>query len=132
VVKRAVLRRYKRDPGQSPSGLAFDAGHHRLFAPTGNRKLVVLNSDTGQLLAALPIGWGVDEAAYDPELKRIYTANGLGSMTVIRQDSPDRYQVLEDVPTHFGGHSLVVDPVTHRIYIAYFGSVAVYEPVPGE
>jgi len=94
--------------------------------------LVVLNTDTGEFLAALPIGWGVDGAAYDSELKRIYTANGLGSMTVIRQDSPDRYKVLEDVPTRFGGHSLVVDPATHRIYIAYFGSIAVYEPIPGE
>jgi YVTN family beta-propeller protein len=130
--KQAVIRRYKLDPGQGPTGLAFDASHHRLFAATSNRKLVVLNSDTGQLLAVLPIGLGVDGAAYDPELQRIYTANGLGSMTVIRQDSPDRYQVLEDVPTHFGGHSLVVDPVTHRIYIAYFGSIAVYEPIPSE
>jgi hypothetical protein len=131
-MKRAVIRRYKLGPGQGPTGLALDAGHHRLFASTGNRKLVVLNSDTGELLAVLPIGLGVDGAAYDPELRRIYTANGLGSMTVIRQDSPDRYQVLEDVPTRFGGHSLVVDPLTHRIYIAYFGSIAVYEPVPGE
>ena len=131
-VQRAVIRRYKLDPGQGPTGLAFDAGHHRLFSATGNRKLVVLNSDTGEFLAAIPIGWGVDGAAYDPELRRVYTANGLGSMTVIRQDSPDRYRVLEDAPTHFGGHSLVVDPVTHLIYIAYFGSVAVYEPVAGE
>jgi hypothetical protein len=131
-VKRAVIRRYKLDPGRGPTGLAFDAGHHRLFSATGNRKLVVLNSDTGEILAALPIGLGVDGAAYDPDLRRIYTANGLGSMTVIRQDSPDSYRVLEDAPTRFGGHSLVLDPVTHRIYIAYFGSVAVYEPVPGE
>jgi hypothetical protein len=131
-VKRAVVRRYQLGAGQGPTGLAFDASHHRLFAATGNRKLVVLNSDTGELLAVLPIGLGVDGAAYDPELRRIYTANGLGSMTVIRQDSPDRYRVLEDAPTRFGGHSLVVDPVTHRIYIAYFGSVAVYEPVPSE
>jgi len=131
-VKRAVVRRHKLDPGQGPTGLAFDAGHHRLFAATGNRKLVVLNSETGELLAVLPIGLGVDGAAYDPELRRIYTANGLGSMTVIRQDSPDHYRVLEDAPTRFGGHSLVVDPVTHLIYIAYFGSVAIYEPVLGE
>ena len=130
--KRAVVRRYKLDPGKGPTGLALDAGHHRLFSATANRKLVVLNSDTGEILAVLPIGWGVDGAAYDPELRRVYTANGLGSMTVIRQDSPDLYRVLENAPTRFGGHSLVVDPVTHRIYIAYFGSVAAYEPVLGE
>ena len=66
----------------------------------------------------------------DPVKRAIIRRYKLGS--VIRQDSPDRYRVLEDAPTHFGGHSLVVDPVTHRVYIAYFGSVAVYEPVPGE
>jgi DNA-binding beta-propeller fold protein YncE len=123
-VKRAVIRRYKLDPGQGPTGLAFDPGNQRLFAATANRKLVVLNSNTGAIVAVLPIGWGADGAAYDRELRRVYTANGLGSMTVIRRDSPDRYRVLENAPTRFGGHSLVIDPVTHRIYIAYFGSVA--------
>jgi hypothetical protein len=52
-------------------------------------------------------------------------------MTMIRH-SPERYHVREDAATRFGGHSLVVDPFIHRIYIAYFGSVAVYEEVPGE
>jgi len=51
------------------------------------------------------------------------------AMTVIQQDSADRYRVLEDAPTRFGGHSLVVDPATHRIFVAYFGSIAVYKPI---
>ena len=84
------------------------------------------------MLAAVPIGWGVEGAAHDPELRRVYTANALGSMTVIRRDSRDRHHVLEDAPTRSGGHWLVVEPVTHRIYIEYFGSVAVYEAVSGE
>ncbi len=88
----------------------------------------MLNSDTGEIVADLPIGLGVDGAAYDPVLRRVYTANGVGTMTVIQQDSADRYHVLENAPTHFGGHSVVVDPVTHRIFVAFFGSVAVYEP----
>lgn len=99
-----------------------------MFSATSNRKLIVLNSDTGEILAELPIGLGVDGVAYDPPLRRVYTANGLGTMTAILQDSPDRYRVLENAPAHFGGHSLVVDPATHRIYVAFFGSVAVYEP----
>ena len=66
---------------------------------------------------------------YDAGLRRVYTAGAIGSMTVIQQDSADRYRVLEDAPTRFGGHSLVVDPATHRIFVAYFGSIAVYEPV---
>jgi DNA-binding beta-propeller fold protein YncE len=90
----------------------------------------VLNADSGEVVAVLPIGAGVDGADYDPVLHRVYTANGAGTMTVIQQDSADHYRVLENAPTHFGGHSLVVDPFTHRIYVAYFGSIAVYEPLP--
>jgi YVTN family beta-propeller protein len=127
--KRAVIRRYRLAPGEGPTGLAFDAVNRRLFSTASNQKLMVLNSDTGEIVAELPIGLGVDGVAYDAELRRVYTANGVGTMTVIQQDSADRYRVLENAPTHFGGHSLVVDPVTHRIYVAYFGSVAVYEPM---
>jgi DNA-binding beta-propeller fold protein YncE len=71
----------------------------------------------------------VDGAAYDPDLKRVYTFNGFGTMTVIQQDSADSYRVLEQATTHFGGHAGAVDPATHRIYVAYFGSIAAYDPV---
>jgi YVTN family beta-propeller protein len=126
--KRAVTRRYKLAPGEGPTGLAFDAVNRRLFSATRNKKLIVLNSDTGEILAELPIELVVDGAAYDPTLRRIYTSNAVGSTTVIQQDSADHYRVLENAPTHFGGHSIVVDPLTHRIFVAYFGSVAVYGP----
>jgi YVTN family beta-propeller protein len=128
--KQAVVKRYKLDPGEGPTGLALDAAHHRLFSTAGNRTLIVMDADTGKIVAVLPIGAGVDGAGYDPILRRVYTANGLGTMTVIQQDSPEAYRVLEDAPTHFGGHSLVVDPATHRVYVAYFGSMAAYDPVP--
>ncbi len=129
-VKQAVIQRYKLDPGEGPTGLALDAANHRLFCTAGNKKLLVLNEDTGAIVAVLPIGAGVDGAGYDPALHRVYTANGVGSMTVIQQDSPDSYRVLENAPTHFGGHSLVVNPATHRVYVAYFGSIAAYDPLP--
>ena len=129
-LKQAVIKRYKLDPGERPTGLALDAAHHRLFCATGNKKLLVLNTETGAIVAVLPIGAGVDGAGYDPALRRVYTANSIGTMTVIQQDSPDEYRVLENAPTHFVGHSLVVDPATHRVYVAYFGSIAAYDPAP--
>ena len=129
-LKQAVIKRYKTDPGKGPTGLALDASSHRLFSTCGNNKVIVLNADTGEIVADLPIGGGVDGAGYDPVLRRVYTANAIGTMTVIQQDSADQYHVLENAPTHFGGHSLVVDPVTHRIYVAYFGAVAMYDPSP--
>lgn len=125
----AVVKRYKLDPGTGPTGLALDAANHRLFS-TCSSKLIVLNADTGAVVVVLPIGAGTDGAGYDPGLKRVYTANGVGSMTVIQQDSADNYRVLENAPTHFGGHSLVIDPANHRIYVAYFGSIAAYDPIP--
>ena len=128
--RQAVTKRYKLDPGEGPTGLALDAANHRLFSSTGNRKLIVMNAETGAIVAALPIGAGVDGAGYDPALRRVYTANGIGTMTVIQQDSPDQYHVLENAPTHFGGHSLVVDLAMHRVYVAYFGSIAAYDSMP--
>ena len=129
-IKQAVLKRYKLDPGDGPTGLALDAAHHRLFSSTGNRKLIVMDTETGAVVAVLPIGAGVDGAGYDPVLRRVYTANGIGTMTVIQQDSADQSRVLENATTHFGGHSLVVDPATHRVFVAYFGSIAAYDPAP--
>jgi len=126
--RRAVMKRYALAPGEGPTGLAFDVAQRRLFS-TCSGKLIVLNADTGAIVGVLPIGAGTDGADYDAGLRRVYTANGIGSMTVIQQDSADRYHVLENAPTRFGGHSLVVDPVTHRIFVAYFGSIAVYEPI---
>ena len=128
--KQAVTQRYKLGACEGPTGLALDAANHRLFAACRSKHLVVLNSDTGEIVAVLPIGAGVDGVDYDPALRRLYTANAIGNMTVIQQDSADQYRVLENAPTHFGGHSLVIDPATRRIYVAYFGSIAVYDTVP--
>lgn len=127
--QRTVLRRYPLAPGTHPTGLALDAPNHRLFS-TCTRKLIVLNSDTGAIVATLPIGALTDAVSYDPTSRRIYTANGIGSITVIQQQSPDQYRVLEDAPTLFGGHALTIDPATHRIFVAAFGTITAYDPIP--
>jgi YVTN family beta-propeller protein len=127
--KQAVVKRFKLAPGEGPTGLALDATHHRLFSAARNNLLIVMDTETGAIVTTLPIGAGVDGAGYDAKLQRVYTANGIGTMTVIQQDSPDHYHVLENAATHFGGHSLVVDPATHRVFVAYFGSIAAYDPV---
>jgi YVTN family beta-propeller protein len=128
-LKQAVVKRFKLDPGVDPTGLALDAIHHRLFSATRNKKLIVLDSGTGAIVSVLPIEAGCDGAGYDPLLHRVYTANSIGTMTVIQQDSPDQYHGIENARTHLLGHSLVVDPATHRVYVAYFGSIAAYDPV---
>ena len=123
----AVTARYKVGTAEMLTGLAVDSAHRRLFVTGFGRKVFVLNSDTGAVITALPIGYGSDGVAYDENLGRIYVANGLSAtLTVIQQDSLDHYRVLENAPTHFFGHSVVVDPFAHRVYVAYFGRIAVY------
>ncbi len=79
---------------------------------------------------SLPIGSGADFAGYDSGLHRIYTANGdSGTMTVIRQVTPDHYRIEEDVPTYKGAHALAVDPATHRVYVVHRNRIEVFESV---
>jgi YVTN family beta-propeller protein len=125
--KRSVVFRFQLPTGHSPTGLALDTANHRLFVTGMHKKLAVLNAENGAIVATLPIGSLSDGVDYDPGLRRAYTANGLGSMTVIQQDDPDHYSVMENAKTRFGGHSVTVDPATHRIYVASFGSILVYD-----
>lgn len=128
TIRREVVARYKTAPGKGPTGLALDAANHRLFCACGNDRLVVIDEDNGKIIAVLPIGAGADFVAYDPGLRRIYTANGdSGTMTVIRQDTADHYVVMENVPTHKGAHALAVNPATHGIYAVHGNTIEVYE-----
>jgi YVTN family beta-propeller protein len=107
-------------PGcDSPSGLAIDTTHHRLFSTCDNKKLAVVNSESGKLVAAPPIGEGPDAVRYDPADGLVFTSNGeSGNMTVIKQLSPDEYSVLETVRTQSGGRTLAYDSSNGHIYIA--------------
>ncbi len=126
--KRSVVKRFALSRCESPTGLAYDRTSRRLFCACSNEKLLVLDAEDGRIVAILPIGAGVDFAAYDPGLKRVYTANGRsGTITVIGVIGNDRYRVLEDTRTFPGGHSLAVDPVSHRVYLAHGGRIAVYD-----
>lgn len=132
--RQAVVARWKTAPGEGPTGLTLDTANHRIFVVCGNKTLVVLDERDGHFIASLPIGSVVDGVGYDPGLKRLYTANALATMTVIQQDTPDAYHVLENAPTPFGGHTLAVDTETHRVYVASpgfgTGHISVYEARP--
>lgn len=116
--KLEVLSRWPLAPGEEPTGLALDLEHHRLFAGCGNRKLIVLDSESGRRIAELPIGGGVDGVAFDAALQRVLSSNGEGTLSVFHEDAPDRYRPLGDVPTERGARTLTLDPTTHRVYTA--------------
>ena len=103
----------------NPTGLAIDAEGHRLFSVCANQTLAVTDAVSGKAIARVVIGRGPDGVGYDPDLGMLFIANGIdGTLTVIRQDSPDEYHVVATVTTQVSARTLALDPATHRIYLA--------------
>ena len=101
-----------------PTGLALDREHRRLFVGCGNSRMVVVDADSGGVVATLPIGAGVDATAFDPETQLAFSANGEGTVTVIAEETPDRFRVVTNVATERGARTLAFDQRTHRLYTA--------------
>ncbi len=126
--KLAVTKRWSTEPCKDPVSMAIDARRQRLF--TGCRSGVMAVSDykNGKVITTVPIGRGVDGAGYDPVKRDVYTSNLDGTLTVIHQDSPDAYHVVENVSTGQNARNMGLDPASHRIYL----SSAKFGPVPAE
>lgn len=112
-----ILHRWSLLPGESPSGMAIDAAHHRLFIGCRNRTLIVMNAEDGKVVQAVPIGEGVDANRYDPRTNTVFSSNGDGTLTVIHEDAADVYSVIAVVPTQRGARTMEIDPTTHRVYL---------------
>jgi DNA-binding beta-propeller fold protein YncE len=138
LMTRSIVGRWPLKPCEGPSGMAIDSAHRRLFSVcSGNAMLVVFDLSRHRLITTIPVGNRPDSVAFDPLLRRIYTAGVGGKLTVIQQNSPDSYQVLENISTHYGAHTLTVDPETHKVYVAYASlltnpRIAVFSAVPSK
>ncbi|HEY6185634.1 MAG TPA: YncE family protein [Terriglobales bacterium] len=118
--------RWKLTGCEEPSGMGIDEKKHRLFSVCGNKKMVVLDSTSGQILAMLETGAGTDGGGFDPDLGYAFASNGAdGSLTVVKSDK-DKYAVAENVPTQRGARTMAVDPNSHRVFLptAEFGPPA--------
>lgn len=124
-----ILNQWPLAPCESPSGLAIDKEHRRLFAGCHNRMMAILNADTGKVVATVPIGQGVDANRFDPDTKLAFSSNGDGTLTVVHEDSPDKYTVVANVATKRGARTMALDRKTHNIFLdtAEFGP-----PVEGQ
>jgi DNA-binding beta-propeller fold protein YncE len=118
-----VERRWSLAPCEEPTGIALDRAAHRLFVGCSNKLMAIVDSQTGKLIKTLPIGSGVDGTAFDATRRLAFASNGEGTLTVVREDSPQRFTVVGNVPTQRGARTLALDPRTHRIYLstAQFG-----------
>jgi YVTN family beta-propeller protein len=116
--KLTVEQRWKTAPCQAPSSIAMDRPNHRLFIGCRSHVMAVMNADTGQVITTLPIGDHVDATAFDPESRLIFNSNGEGTITVIRQDDPDKYSVVENVKTLPRAKTMALDAKTHQLFLS--------------
>jgi DNA-binding beta-propeller fold protein YncE len=111
-----VVHRWSLAPGEGPSGISMDRKNRRLFSACDNQKMIVMNADTGKVVAALRTGAGTDASVFDPDTMNAFApAGGAGTLTIIHEDSPDKFSVLEEIDTQSGARTTTLDTKTHNV-----------------
>jgi DNA-binding beta-propeller fold protein YncE len=120
--KLEVKAKWPLAPCESPSGLSIDRKHRRLFVGC-DKMMAVVDADSGKVLATPTIGDGVDATTFDDETGLAFASCGEGVLTVVKEESPDKFSVAENVPTQAGARTLALDAKTHKIFVvtANFG-----------
>ena len=118
-----VARRWSTAPCSQPVAMAIDTAHHRLFSGCRSGMMAVSDYQAGKVVGTVPIGSGTDGAGYDAASGNAFASNADGTLTVIHQDDPDHYHVIENVQTAAGARNMGLDPTNHRVFIvsAKFG-----------
>jgi YVTN family beta-propeller protein len=119
---RKVTAEWPVKPCESPSGLAIDRVGRRLFAVCDEKKMAVVDANTGKVIATPAIGDSPDAAGYDPNTKLAFSSNGEGTMTVI-DASNGSYKVRQNLLTQQGARTMALDPASGKVYVvtAQFG-----------
>jgi DNA-binding beta-propeller fold protein YncE len=115
--KRKVLERWSVSPAKQPVSLAIDPSTNRLFVGCRSKEFVVLSTETGKVVATVPIGDRVDAGAFDPATKLAFCSCGDGTVSIISQESADKYTVVETLKTKSGAKTMAYDPKTQRLYL---------------
>jgi DNA-binding beta-propeller fold protein YncE len=121
-----VARRWSTAPCKQPVSMALDTAHHRLFSGCRSGVMAVSDYQAGKVVATVPIGAGVDGAAFDAATGDAFASNADGTLTVIHQDAPDKYHVVETLQTPEASRNMGLDPTNHRLFVA----AAKFGPAP--
>lgn len=113
-----VIAHWALAPGIAPTGLAIDRKTKRLFSTcSDSRQLIILDATNGILLDKLPIGEGCDGIAFDPELKTLFTSNGEGTITIIKENGHGEFKVAGSLPTKRSARTITIDAATHTLFL---------------
>jgi DNA-binding beta-propeller fold protein YncE len=113
-----VEQRWPTAPCASPSSMAMDRPNRRLFLGCRSKVMAVMNADSGQVITTLPIGDHVDATAFDADSRLIFNSNGEGTISVVHQDSSDKYSVVGTVKTLPRAKTMALDPKTHQLFLS--------------
>src|SRR5215469_3116288 len=114
----AVLHRWSLAPCEGPSGLAMDRKNRRLFSVCDNLMMAVMDADTGKVLATPAVGAGTDGSQFDPDTQNAYaSAGGSATLTVIHEESPNQFRVIDNVSTQSGARTMTLDEKTHNVLL---------------
>jgi len=111
-----VLNYWPIDPCKEPSGLAIDLKNKRLFSVGRNNMMAVINAENGNVVSTVPIGSRVDGCAFDESMGLVFSSNGDGTMTIVKELTPDKYEIIENIPTQKGARTIALDENTHKVY----------------
>jgi YVTN family beta-propeller protein len=117
AAKHEVIAWWPVAPGTEPSGIALDAAHHRLFATCHNKMMAMLDTETGKVIATVPIGAGVDGCAFDGATQLAFASCGEGTTTIVKEETPQKLTVVQTLKTERGARTMAINPKTHRIYL---------------
>lgn len=129
--KLAVMKRSSLKPCEEPTGMGLDPEHHRIFAGCHNKVMAILDTESGKVIATVPIGEGVDGIVFDPVTQRVFSSNGDGTLTVVRESNPGTFDVVETVATQRGARTITIDPKTHALYLPTAAFSTTPAPAPG-
>jgi DNA-binding beta-propeller fold protein YncE len=124
----SVKRRWSTSPCHQPVAMAIDSAHHRLFSGCRSGVMAVSDIGAGKVVATEPIGSGVDGAGFDPATGDAFASSVDGTLTVIHQDGPDTYTVVQTLHTGEAARNMGLDLTTHKIYVVS----ADFGPAPSE
>ena len=126
AAKHEVVAHWPLAPGEEPSGIAFDAAHHRLFSTCHNKMMTMLDTQSGKVVGTTAIGTGVDGAAFDDARQLVFASCGEGVTNIVKEETPEKLAVVQTLKTERGARTMAIDPKTRRIYLP----TAQFQPTP--
>ena len=117
TAKHEVVAHWPLAPGEEPTGIAFDAAHHRLFVTCNNKMMAMVDTENGKVVTTVPIGERVDGCVFDEKTQLAFASCGEGVTTIAKEETPEKLTVVQTLQTERGARTMALDPQTHRIYL---------------